>query len=430
MKNGIFLCALVFGTLAIRIPVLHGQTSQVPPASTNPQSASPQASTFKLPDPSGTYRIGRVGYEWIDASRPDGYSSDPAAHRDLMVYLWYPSSHDAAGQAEPYLPGGKRMDANPEIRPQIEEEYGALWPLIVSGEFRSHAIENATVAKGPKRFPVVILSHGAGGTSFGYTPLIEELVSHGYVVAAIEHTYTASAVTFPDGRVIVAHRDPAPEGLSAEQRWKRMVDSATVEINRGAADVVFTLNKMAQLNLGEMSDAPLAGRLDLSHVAAVGHSAGGAFATLACQLDARFRACVSLDGEMPPVAAFPETPNGESFHQPVLLLEVDQKGKRMPFSLAQYNDFVKKEEAQLDLCPKGSYHVLLDAPGLFHGSFSDYRLRIASGNALQTEEALHNLHLTESFTLAFLDKYLKSKKTPLLDGPTQSAEAEVKEYGH
>lgn len=113
MKNGIFLCALVFGTLASRFPVLHGQTSQVPPASTNPQSASPQASTFKLPDPSGTYRIGRVGYEWIDASRPDGYSADPAAHRDLMVYLWYPSSHDAAGQAEPYFAGWKADGCQP-----------------------------------------------------------------------------------------------------------------------------------------------------------------------------------------------------------------------------------------------------------------------------------------------------------------------------
>jgi hypothetical protein len=151
---------------------------------------------------------------------------------------------------------------------------------------------------------------------------------------------------------------------------------------------------------------------------------------LACQLDARIGACISLDGEMPPVAAFPEAPNGEDFHQPVLLLEVDPRGRRMPFSRDQYNDFVKKEEAQLDLCPKGSYHVFLNAPGMLHGSFSDYRLRVANGNAAQTEEALHNLRLTESFTRAFLDKYLKGEKATLLDSPTQSPEAVVKEYGH
>ena len=322
------------------------------------------------------------------------------------------------------------MDAIPDLRPQMEEEYGALWPLVVSGEIRSHAIENAPVAKSPKRFPVVILSHGVGGTSFGYTPLIEELVSHGYVVAAIEHTYAASAVAFPDGRVVVAHRDQGPTGLSPEQRWKKMAESATLAIDLGASDVVFTMNQLAQMNLNRTPGFPLKGRLDPSHVAAVGHSAGGAFATLACQLDARIGACISLDGEMPPVAAFPETPNGEDFHQPVLLLEVDPRGRRMPFSRDQYNDFVKKEEAQLDLCPKGSYHVFLNAPGMLHGSFSDHRLRAAVGNTTQTEEALHNLRLTESFTRAFLDKYLKGQKAPLLDSPTQSPEAVVKEYGH
>jgi hypothetical protein len=233
MKNGILLFTVVFGSLAGQFQVLHSQTSEVAPAPTNSESAAKQASTFKLPDPSGTYRIGRVGYEWVDDTRPDGYSTDPRAHRDLMVYLWYPARREAIGQTGPYLPGGKQMDANPDLRPQMEEEYGTLWPLVVSGELRSHAIENAPVAKNPKRFPVVILSHGIGGTSFGYTSLIEELVSHGYVVAAIEHTYTASAVAFSDGRVVVAHRDPAPAGLSADQQWKQMVESATLAINQG-----------------------------------------------------------------------------------------------------------------------------------------------------------------------------------------------------
>jgi hypothetical protein len=38
--------------------------------------------------------------------------------------------------------------------------------------------------------------------------------------------------------------------------------------------------------------------------------------TLACQMDARFKACLSLDGQMPPSAAFPENPDGKWFTQP------------------------------------------------------------------------------------------------------------------
>jgi dienelactone hydrolase len=346
-----------------------------------------------------------------------------------MVYLWYPSARGAAGETAAYLPGARQMDADPDVQHQMKEEYGALWPLMVSREIKSHAIEDAPASKTPQQFPVVLLSHGLGGTGLEYASLIEDLVSHGYVVVAIEHTYTASAVVFPDGKIVPAHHDVEPAGLSAEQRWQKMVESGMLTISRGADDDLFVLSRLAALNKSGAEGFALRSRLDLNRVAAVGHSAGGASAARACQLDARIRACVSLDGELPPVAAFPEFPDGKRLRQPVLLLEVDQTGKRKPFNEAQFADFQKKEEEQLNQCPLGSYHVLLNAPGLFHGSFSDYWLRMASGDPAKTEEALHNLRLTQSFALAFLDKSLKGEKAPLLDEPSQSSEARVKAYG-
>jgi dienelactone hydrolase len=424
MKKRAFICVLVIASVGSgNAANLHEKSLDTPHG---PES---QAHPFKLPRPAGNFAIGQVGYEWIDSNRPDGFSTDPRAHRDLMVYLWYPSTRGTSGVRAPYWPGAKQMDADPKVRPQMVEEFGAIWPLIASGQIKSDAIENAPTAKASRPFPVVLFSHGLGGTSFEYASLIEELVSHGYIVVAIEHTYTASAVTFPAGSVVLQHQDALPADLPPEQRMQHMIASATVEINRGAGDVLFVLNKLIELNASATANFPLAGRLDLKRVAAVGHSAGGDFATLACQLDARIRACVSLDGEMPPVNAFPEGPGGERFHQPVLLLEIDQTGKRKPFSEDQYQDFLKKEEAQLQLCPPGSYDVLLNAPGLFHGSFSDYPLRAANGDPVKTEQALHNLRLTESYTRAFLDKYLQGEKTPLLDSPTQSTEARLKEYG-
>jgi pimeloyl-ACP methyl ester carboxylesterase len=190
------------------------------------------------------------------------------------------------------------------------------------------------------------------------------------------------------------------------------------------------LDKLANLNRSGSEGFPLGGRLDLTRVAAAGHSAGGAFAARACQLDARFRACISLDGALPPVSAFPEFPDKKRLQQPVLLLEVDHTGDRMPFSPEQYDEFLKTEEAELKLCLSGSYDVLLKSAGMYHGSFSDYKLLAADGYPLETEQALHNLNLIESFTRAFLDKSLNHAKEPLLDSPSQSAEAKVKEYGN
>jgi hypothetical protein len=106
MKNKAIVL-VVFASLAGRFDNLHGQAAEAAPVLRDAQATVTQSSTFKLPDPSGTFGIGRIGYEWIDASRPDRYSANPGDRRDLMVYLWYPSSRRAAGQTAPYWPGAK-----------------------------------------------------------------------------------------------------------------------------------------------------------------------------------------------------------------------------------------------------------------------------------------------------------------------------------
>jgi dienelactone hydrolase len=424
--NSVLMCALIVSSLAISLQASRGAASQTLSA---PHDAQAGAVTPQLPTPSGTFGIGRMGYEWIDLSRPDTYSTDPQVHRDLMVYLWYPSPEGNTKEEGWYLPGAKAMDAEPALQPHMKQEFETAWPLIVSGKIRPHAIENAPVANAPRKFPVVLFSHGLGSTGFEYTSLIEELVSHGYVVAAVEHTYTALAVAFPNGTIVPFHQETIPSDLPADERFKRMMASAGTGISTGASDLVFVLNRLEKMNEAGPRQFPLSGRLDLKHVAAMGHSAGADFVTRACQLDERIKACVSLDGGMPPVFAFPEFPDGKRFQQPVLLLEVDHTGDRKPYSETQYNDYLKEKEAELHRCPMGSYHVILKAPKLYHGSFSDYSLLSAQGAASEAV-ALHNLRLTQSFTLAFLDKYLRHANENILDNVSGDPEATVKHYGH
>jgi predicted esterase len=386
-----------------------------------------KAETPTLPTPSGPFGIGRVGYEWIDTSRPDTYSANPDAHRDLMVYLWYPAPPTNTGNRGPYLPGAKQMDANPEVQRRVGDEFGPAWRLIVSGNLVSHAVENAPVAKSSNHFPVVLFSHGLGGTGFEYTSLLEDLVSHGYVVASIEHTYTAMAVVFPNGRVVPLHQEADPVGLTPEQRFQRMEASAGVAITEGARDVVFVLGKLTDMKGQKAHEFALGGRLDVNRVAAIGHSSGGAFATIACQMDERFKACVSLDGALPPVAAFPEY--GKGFTQPVLLLEIDHSGQRRGFDAAQEREYIKKKEAQLNACPIGSYDIVLKSAGLNHGSFSDVPLLFANGKKAEIGEALYNLRATQAFTRSFLDKVLNHDAGGLLADPSEYLGTVVTPYG-
>ncbi len=385
----------------------------------------------RLPVPSGSFGIGRIAYDWIDTSRPDRYSPDPQAHRDLMVYLWYPTSQNGANADGAYLPGAKQMDAVPEIQRRMRDDYGINWPLIVSGAIHSHAVNNAVVVPKPLKFPVVILSHGLGGSGFGYTSLIEHLVSHGYVVAAIEHTYIAGAVVFPNGRIVLAHHDPVPAGLTADERFKRMVESAGAAITEGAADVRFVLDKLTALNNGQSAPSPLIGRLDLGQVTAMGHSAGAEFAARACQLDARFKACVDLDGGMVPASALPDYADGAVLKQPLLFLEVDNPESKMFGTHEQLAAYFNKKEAQFQTCSPGSYDVELRSTGMVHGSFSDDPLLGAGNRVADAEAARHNLDLIETLILAFLDSTLQLGRRTLLDSSfAPLSEATIRKIGH
>lgn len=192
----------------------------------------------KLPSPSGRFGIGRVGYNWADP------------HRELMVYFWYPTSAKSPYARGQYLPGAQRMEEVPDIQKRMSREFGRNWTPIISGAIFSHAVEGAPVIKGSHRLPIVIFSHGLGSTGFNYTCLIEDLVSRGYVFASIEHTYIASAVWFPDGRVLPRHAENPPAGLSAEDRFKWTVTSTLESISEGAADVRLVLDRITKANNG------------------------------------------------------------------------------------------------------------------------------------------------------------------------------------
>lgn len=393
----------------------------------NSQSVPAKNILPRIPVPPGSFGVGRVGYDWTDTSRPDRYSSAPNAHRELMVYLWYPTSAKSADTKGPYLPGARRMDALPEVQGVMRQEFGSRWPAMVSGAIFSHAREGAPVANSSRLFPMILFSHGLGSTGFNYTCLIEDLVSRGYVVASIEHTYTALAVWFPDGRVVLRHKEQPPSGLTPEERFKWMVAGVPEQISEGAADVRFVLDRI-MAEKGNTRQFLLAGKIDLSRVAAMGHSAGADFAARACQLDVRFRACVALDGAMPPIAALPEFPDHATLKQPLLFLEAYHPESKTAGTPDEHASYFKKKEEQLQTSRPGSYDVVLRSPEIAHASFSDIPLLFAGQNEFPPKDVvLHNLDLIEKYVGEFLGKSLTHEKAPLLDSSTP--EVNVQPYG-
>src|SRR5712692_6523228 len=155
---------LISSAIAATYPVAHASFAQEAP---------------RLPEPSGVFGVGRTSYDWTDTNRPDPFSSDRNARRELMVYVGYPTAPDQKTDGGVYLPGAKQID---EVGGTNRFTQAPIWQLFVSGTITSHAREGAVPPANPRRYPLVLFSHGDGVSGFAYTTAIEDLVSHGYIV--------------------------------------------------------------------------------------------------------------------------------------------------------------------------------------------------------------------------------------------------------
>ena len=363
-----------------------------------------------LPAPSGQYGIGRQAFATADPGRADSSSADPGKHRELMIYVWYPAAVAAGVGTAEYFPGADTLDKDRAGRAAGAEMFGRGWPGIVGHQIGPHAVGGAPVSERPGGFPVVLFSHGLSSTSFSYTTQIEDLVSHGYVVAAVEHTEAAGAVVFPDGHVRLYQSPVIPASAGpAKDPMQGMIASALVQTQTGADDLIFVLNALPQMGA-------LAKAMDLKKVGAVGHSYGGTVVTRACEMDARITACVDEDGTVNPVGAYLDYPDGKKLQQPYLFVEVghvptDMELARMGQTRAGWNVFLAKKKAQLAATVVGSYLVTVDRPGMGHASFSD-------GPILNGEkDGLGNLQALQMVVRGFLDKTLKVDGGTVFDQP-------------
>jgi predicted dienelactone hydrolase len=215
--------------------------------------------------------VGRTARDWTDPDRADPYARRPAARR-LAVWIWYPAVPTPARPA-PYLPGLWKATA---------------LAMGIGGGVRPHAVRDTVPAQAPTPWPVVVFSP-AGNPPLVYAALMEELASHGYVVAGISHTYESMPMSvFADGRARLMRPSSLGGALAAPgaRPYEEDLRERASVVSVKAADIRFVVEALRR-------DPPrlLRGRLD-TRVAAVGHSFGSASRwTAACGASPRRPAC-------------------------------------------------------------------------------------------------------------------------------------------
>ncbi len=138
--------------------------------------------------------------------------SDSSRNRIISAFVWYPVGKNAKTIAVPD---------------------GPFVPSFVA--------QGATIDASKSKFPLVLVSHGSGGTAQKLFWLAEKLVQNGFVVLAVNHPGNMKGDNSADGMLRV---------------WDR------------AIDFKFSLDQL-------LASAEFKDKVDIARIGAAGHSAGG-----------------------------------------------------------------------------------------------------------------------------------------------------------
>jgi dienelactone hydrolase len=344
---------------------------------------------FKLPPPTGSYAIGTQILPLVNEHPQAEGAAGADGKRALMIQIWYPASPSKA----PIAPYRIRKETT------LLSSYQAVVP--------THARWNAPFATAQGPFPVLLLNPAWTGRRTYYMYLVEELVSHGYIVVGIDHTGNSGPIAFPDG-----HVDPpaADNGLDFDARTIEEVNSYGARAQKiQVEDDRFVLDQLAIWN--QQPGNFYNGRFDMQRMGAFGHSFGGSVSAEIALEDPRIKAALDLDG------SFWGPVQGHGIAKPLMMIEEDYPQftpQDLKENHADAAEYAFDQSDDLTMSRSNGYRAVLH--GSTHVSFTDRSLfsPFKRESGLGSIPALREYAIIRAYTVAFFNKALKGIDSPLL----------------
>ncbi|KAH8881970.1 hypothetical protein GQ53DRAFT_753974 [Thozetella sp. PMI_491] len=297
--------------LSIAVPALFRLACAAESATTTSGSQSNAVLTAQL----GPYPVSIYSHE-VKTLRPDPLA--PTAQlRRLMITVYRPFLDNFSCPLE-------HQSQIPYAPPAVT---AALLSTLLSSPNSSSILSSVKLVNCSRPVPpsspsgpLLLFSPGYGGTHDGYASMLQAAASSGYTVVAIDHTYEAAAVVFPDG--FVAYYSNITDAYDSSTSGQNFLQAVRI------ADTVSVLDAI------ERGDVPGLGRYSNSshnpstgcnstssssfmplRALMYGHSFGGSTAVNVAASDARILAAANIDGlYYKPVA------NG-TVHKPLLMIQ-------------------------------------------------------------------------------------------------------------
>lgn len=198
-----------------------------------------------LPKPTGSYEVGAWSLQWTDIERDERATEDPYDKRQVLLKLYYPTADTKGTRASYY---------------NDPDAYAPIWDqsdIDLIKRVKTNAIANAKPYPQRSGFPLILLSHGWQGSHASLTIISEELASHGYVIAALDHPYMGH---------IALSSDVVTEAT------EKQFHSYDEVMQFYAADLDFVIAQLIKWT--EQPDSAFVHHIDFTRVIAVGHSSG------------------------------------------------------------------------------------------------------------------------------------------------------------
>jgi len=364
------------------------------------------APIFKqLPTPTGSHAIGTTIYYLKDDKRPEIHDPVGKSVRELKVQVWYPAIADAQ-----HIPWDYLIDIMPALKEDSNKKLPYSLPDSLLNrmlKMPTHALTDGLPAVKAGPYPVVVFSHGFGASVGWYSAYIEELVSQGYVVVGINHTYATNYVKFPDGRVIKFNQEGTLDNN----------EKAHVELAVWVADQQFVIDWLEKAQQG---DTILKDMLNLQKIGVAGHSFGGVTALKTCGADARCSAAANLDGSL----SFFDNELEQPLTKPALFMMQDHRREEFIKQLSEKSisneEHLKYRAHLITIFQKSTllaYMMVLEQAS--HHSFSDavlikYPLAWLFDIDIGEMEGYLALKTVNQYLVSFFDCHLKDVRSSVL----------------
>ncbi|PHH85912.1 hypothetical protein CDD83_10998 [Cordyceps sp. RAO-2017] len=347
----------------------------------------------RVPGPTGPYPVAMRVQQLTDQRRLDPYAPPGRPHkRRILVSVFLPLDPgrfaDGPVQSVPYMPPRTAALYGDEAVRESPLPRDFFSRLTI--DFSQFPKNGSTSDEGHRRrYPVVLFSHGLGGSRLLHTAAARDIASQGYVVMTIDHPYDASYVEFPDGSEV--------RGANIST-MPAIIRSVQVR----AADVSFLVDQLHDSAALQRLTAGMAGGVDADKVVVCGHSLGGATSAAVMANDSRIAGGLDLDGHIiGPVA-------DEGFDRPFALVGKPGRGQTAGSKWPEL--YSRLRGPKMELAVAETEHLsFFDVPLLLTTA------KVADGDRPRLDAALGRVNgrrlrgITMGIFTAFLDLVFRGK---------------------